>query len=256
VWINQSDAPNLKAANSHGVCFALTTQWLESYTGDVSERMKFANSFRLFDSNGNIFRYYIPDEYITKQEQYRCIYESRQKRLLELKRKFYDYKKKNPGEISAPFEDAMIETFALHVKFFHSSACLDYKKIDGNLAFPGETEFKNAFSGFEANHSFYLVSLRKDPIYKELGESSNGHIVGFEFCPNYETGPYSHYFDANLGLFYFRVNLNNVFNFFYQKVLNLYNQKDYSIVEIRKFGTGSSGSSALVHKASRDELAS
>ncbi len=244
VWINQNDAPNLKAINSDGVCFALTKQWLASYTGDVSERMKFVNSFRLLDKQGNVFRTYIPDEYITKQDQYMKMCQSNGKNLAALKSKFKNYKKKYPGEISEPFEEALIETVALYQKLFFGNTCLEYKVIrHDDFSFPENDEFMNAFSGAKKEHCFYLVSL--------FSSLKGAHVVGFEFCPDYAAGPYSHFIDANLGLFYFRGAFDNALNFFCKEVkIKCFYDISYNIVEIRKFGFSSSGS----REAARAEL--
>jgi hypothetical protein len=68
-WINQAEAPKLLADNSQGVCNAIVTDWLASFRGYRSDRMKFIAKFTKRDNNGLLFNANIPDEYIAQQAQ-------------------------------------------------------------------------------------------------------------------------------------------------------------------------------------------
>jgi hypothetical protein len=195
VWINQSDpGSSVREANSDGVCYAITMDWIDSYRRYLSDRSLFVNSFREYDDHGKLLSYVIPQLYLDNQDEYR---KQRELNNTEYKKLFADYEtaKAEYGKSKTSTAKAAMDAAEAKAKMFRRRAyggpnCIRYTMI-------ASLENANTILSGITVPGYYAFAFHRD---------GGGHVVGFEFRPDQSTlsfkGIYE-FIDANTGLLVF-----------------------------------------------------
>ena len=166
VWINQSEAPNLKAANSGFVCSAITRDWISSCRKYRSDRTAFVQSFRQYDDSGKLLGHSIPDHYLARQQEIKREIEGYTKRAEELRKKILVYVKEYPKE--KDFRAALLESLKIYERIVRGG-------VDC-IKFISETSIDKIMAALTTQITPAYFALSMKP-----ADSDKGHVVGFEF---------------------------------------------------------------------------
>lgn len=190
VWIEQGADPGLHAANSNGVCHAMTVDWIMADTFSRAHRGRFVNAFRRYDegdrwqSDGHVPQTYLDQQarYATNLRAYNSLVDSAQQLMRA-------HQAPRPAWVMTRLrtQHAAIQGFRRGV---YRGFEIQRIAING----PAELPAKMA-----SHQSYYMFSM--------LRPGQGGHVVGFEqragvnISENYPD--LYEYLDANLGLFAF-----------------------------------------------------
>jgi len=228
VWINQSQAPNLKAANSGFVCSAITRDWISSCRKYRSDRAAFVQSFRQYDDSGKLLAYSIPDYYLARQQDIKREIEGYTKRAEELRKKILVYVKQYPK--AKDFRAALLESLKIYERIWRGG--------EDCIGFTSETSIEKIMVdlALQTKPAYFALSM-KPP------DSDKGHIVGFELRPDESTpgfpGIYQ-FIDANFGLFVFGDSIDMT-DFVERKIWGVFYKKRYSRFYLLEYDTGFGG---------------
>ncbi|VAW70654.1 hypothetical protein MNBD_GAMMA09-3633 [hydrothermal vent metagenome] len=230
VWIDQSTDTALKKANSKGVCFALTRDWVRSYRRYRIDRSKFVNSFR--DAAEINPENRIPQIYITNQQLYAAQVAQNKRELEELMEEL-ERRKKQGG----PVPEGILATLASIRKRAYGRDLVNLTQYKLSEIYDISFILNQMKQEGLANPRYYMLTFRK----KGVG----GHVVGFEFRPDIHVSDnypgLFEFIDANLGLYAFG-DADKLLNFFDLRVwIELYGLKDYDSFELAEFDTGIGG---------------
>lgn len=226
IWIDQTNAPQLKAANSEGVCFAITLDWVEQYRTSQVARSRFLNSFR--DVQAEDPPKHLPAIYIDKQQAYSDELKAQNAAIGKLKQMLV-----TATESSRP-PKSELETILLSVAKHH------YGRSVGTVG-----KLDDDFLGIENTIAALKQAAGQAPGYFMMTFSvpgRGGHVVGFEcrsdmyVSPNYPE--LYEFIDANLGAYAFS-KLDDMMDFFYLEVWSdIYLLKNYTRFELAQFDRG------------------
>lgn len=224
VWIAQGSDPGLRAANSNGVCHAMTVSWITNDTLSRKERSTFVNSFRRYDDNnrlqsdGHVPQHFLRDQatYATNLAAYNSLVSSAQTLLASYR-----------GRQRPTWVTQRLRRQRDAIRSFQESV---YSGLNINripIAGPAQLMTKMARTG-----AYYMFSMFRNG-------GGGGHVVGFELRNVRISDNYPElyeYFDANLGLFAFSKKADAV-GFFVNSVWptvyrNSYNGGSFKLVEI------------------------
>jgi hypothetical protein len=195
VWINQSGAANLKAANSEGVCKAITLDWVSSYRKTLADRSKFVNQFRSYDKDGKL-QTCVPDAFMEKQDEY---WLEKTMGALDYKEALQNYLRNRTPEKQRKLDEVVRRT-------------------------QGSPDCKRFWTFSSIDEVLKILRALTKSYYFELGLSRQGgaHVIGFEFRPDKKVSnnfpKLYEYIDANTGLFVFAT-LKDMIDFVELKVL-------------------------------------
>lgn len=226
VWIDQSTDGTLLAANSRGVCFALTRDWVRNYTRNRIDRYNFVNSFRTGD--GAVSR--IPQAYIDSQLSLAAQYKVSSIAFITATREAI-----KSGQLDTAEGKQRINVFR---KQQYGPECINYFdfKNDGTNPIGDVLDFVFLEEEVGSPVPQYVMLSMKG--------TTGGHVVGFEMRPDvYVSANYPmlyEFFDANLGLFAFS-NYTDVRNFFQKEVWEKLYKDNYTKLGAAVFDTGLGG---------------
>jgi hypothetical protein len=228
VWINQSEAPNLKAANSGFVCSAITRDWISSCRKYRSDRTAFVQSFRQYDDSGKLLGHSIPDHYLARQQEIKREIEGYTKRAEELRKKILVYVKEYPKE--KDFRAALLESLKIYERIMRGG-------VDC-IKFISETSIDKIMAALTTQITPAYFALSMKP-----ADSDKGHVVGFEFRSDESTPSFPEiyqFIDANFGLFVFKDQID-MMDFVEKKIWGRFYQKRYTRFYLLEYDVGFGG---------------
>lgn len=228
IWINQSGDTQLKEANSAGVCFAITRDWVKNYRRAKIDRSNFVNAFR--DVQRGKPPQNLPAIYLKKQAQYSAELQAQRDALGNLRTQL-----ETATANSRPTKEEL-ERITLSIgRHQYGRSVLSVKVFNGSLS--GMTEAIGEIKKIGATTpSYFMLSFTRP--------GQGGHVVGFECRPDISAGSFPklyEFIDANLGLYVFG-NVSDVVDFFSVPVwADLYESRGYSKFILAQYDAGHGG---------------
>lgn len=225
-WINQTNAPQLQAANLDGVCFAITMDWVDNYRTSMIARRNFINRFRDVQSEDVPKRF--PAIYVEKQQAYKATLDAQNDAVRQILGML-----KTATDSTNPSRTELLAIKSRLQKNAYGRSLGTFSKINDDIF------------GFDTAVNALKAAAAQSPGYFMLSFSTpgvGGHVVGFEARPDMYVStnyPQLHEFiDANLGLYAFS-DFDKMMSFFVDKVwYENYEHKGYSKYELAQFDRG------------------
>ena len=228
LWVDQSTDQLLKAKNSNGVCFAMARDFVQKFqaTSDEVGQLDFLNAITT-TTNTSGGKQRIPQIYINQQVKFSTAIKEYNTENKVLNQQL--------DEATADKKDEIIQQLlALRKTFNIKNYGATFSKIN-NYAINGGFGYEIFPDIF---NDLFAESLMK-PCYFLMGmtREGGGHAVAFGYRPdlsevNAGFDEIYQFFDANLGLFYFKTDM--VLSDFFSVVVwdSLYRAKNYTKITV------------------------